>query len=308
MSSNNQNSGLFGLIIAMLLLLSAGLGYCFWDRSQTMLEQSRKAEAEKQALTAEKSAIERSLDSLSNAYTSVRTENETLKGAVTSSAALVRQKEVVIDQIRTTTAKDADALRQQVEELKRAKIEYETIIAALQAENAELKGDNARLADENNRLKGEKTELSGQVEGLAKQLEEQIRKTQSAIFKATAFRVEAERRNDKITAKARRVRLLDISFDLADVPPPHQTPQKLYMVITDDKGVPIASQNPVTATITAPTGPIQISAQQVKTVSLEATQRLTFSYPIEEKLKSGHYVVAIYCDKGLLGASSFKLN
>lgn len=308
MSEQNQNSGIYGIVVSVLLLLAAGLGYFFWDRSQDLMKQSEKIAAEKKALESEKMAVEHSLDSLSNAYSNVRTENETLKGAINSSAALVRQKETAIQQIRSTSAKDLDALRQQVEELKRAKIEYETIISTLQAENAQLKGDNQRLTGENQQLKGEKEQLSGQVQDLGKQLEEQIRKTQSAAFKATSFRVEAERRNDKLTAKAKRVREINVSFDLADVPQPYHGPQKLYMVITDDKGVPIPALNPTKATIQAPSGPIEIMAQQTKAIVLETTQRHTFTYKFDEKLKAGSYVVAIYCDKGLLGASSFKLS
>ncbi len=308
MSENNQNSTVLTIVIGLLLLLSAGLGYFFWNRSQNLLAETKRMETEKKTLEAQKMAIESTLDSLSLAYSSVRTENETLKGTVNSSAALVRQKEMMIADIRTATAKDVETLRQQVEALNRAKIEYETIIASLRAENSQLKGDNARLNSENSQLKGEKAELSGQLEGLGRQLEEQIRKTQSAVFKATAFRVEAERRDDKITSKARRVRQLEVSFDLVGVPEPYQGNQKMYMVITDDKGVHIPSENPTKTTIQAPAGPVQIMAQQTKMVNLEPTQRLTFSYPLEEKLKSGHYVVAIYFDKGLLGASGFRLN
>jgi len=308
MSDNNQNSSIYGIVVTILLLLAAGLGYFFWDRSQDMVRQSEKITAEKSALESEKMAIEQSLDSLSNAYSNARTENETLKGAVNSSAALVRQKETAIQQIRNTSAKDMAALRQQVEDLKRAKIEYETIISTLQAENAQLKGDNQRLTGENTQLKGDKEQLSGQIQDLGKQLEEQIRKTQSAAFKASSFRVEAERRNDKLTAKAKRVREINVSFDLADVPQPYQGPQKLYMVITDDKGVPIPALNPTKATINAPSGSIEIMAQQTKAVVLETTQRMSFAHKFDEKLKAGSYVIAIYCDKGLLGASSFKLS
>lgn len=308
MSENNQNSRLYGIIVSLLLLAAAALGYFFWQKSQTLLAQSEQIEAEKKTLETEKVAIEHSLDSLSTAYGDLRTENETLKGSVSSSAALVREKEAVIQEIKSTSAKDIDALRAQVEELRRAKIEYETIIATLKSENDQLKNANAQLTSENTQLKGEKEQLSGQVQDLGKQLEEQIRKTQSAAFKATAFRVEAERRNDKLTTKARKVREINVSFDLADVPQAYQGPQKLYLVITDDKGNPVPSTNPSKATVYAPTGPVDIIAQQVKSVALETTQRHNFTHKFDDKLRSGNYVVAIYCDKGLLGASSFRLN
>ncbi len=305
--SDNQNSNIYGIIVTLLLLIAAGVGFFFWQKSKTYMADSQRLATEQKALVMEKANVERELDSLSNAYSSLRTENETLNGKVNSTAAIIQQKELVIRQLKTSSAKDLDALRGQVASLQRTKIEYETIVTTLKAENDALKAENSRLSGENNQLRGEKVELSGQVQDLAKQLEEQIRKTQSATFKATSFRVELERRNDKLTTKARRVREVGIFFDLAEVPQAYQGAQKLYMVITDDKGNPVISQNPTKATVYAPTGPVEIMAQQVKAVVLENTQRLSFNYKFDERLKAGNYVVAIYCDKGLLGASSFRL-
>lgn len=272
------------------------------------MAEKEKVEVERHTLEIQKVTVEHELDSLSNAYSSLRTENENLQGRITATAALVEQKENAIKEIKATTAADIAALRNQVAQLQRTKIELETIISTLRIENDSLKAENQRLTGENTELKGANTQLSGQVQDLAKQLEEQIRKTQSANFKATSFRVWTARKNEKLTTKARRIREIDVSFDLADVPEPFQGPQKLYMVITDDKGNPIPSDNPTKATVYAPTGPVEIQAQQVKAAVLESTQRMSFHHKFDEKLKSGNYVVAVYCDKGLLGASSFKLN
>ncbi|TNE58253.1 MAG: hypothetical protein EP344_10220 [Bacteroidetes bacterium] len=305
--SENSNARIYGIVVTILLLLSAGLGWFFWQKSRTMQSQSEERKELLDSLTQVKQNIERELDSLSMAYSDLRTENENLQGKVTNTAALVEQKEITIKQLRATTSKNLKELQDQIADLQKVKTEYETIITVLRQENQQLRQENERLTGENEQLKGEKEQLTGQVTDLAKQLEEQIRKTQSATFKATSFRVEVERRNDKVTAKARRARELLVSFDLADVPQPFQGPQKLYLSITDDKGNPVTAANPVKATIYAPTGPVEIMAQQVKAVVLEPTQRLSFVHKLEDKLKSGNYVAAIYCDKGLLGASSFRL-
>lgn len=306
--SNTQNSRVYGFVVTALLALAFVLGLFFWKQSRNYLAEKEKAEAERQELVVQKATFERALDSLANAYSSLRTENENLQGRVTSTAALVAEKENTIRQIKATTARDVNALRQQVAQLERTKIELETIISALRIENDSLKAENERLSGENAELKGANTQLSEQVDDLAKQLAEQIRKTQSASFKATSFKVWTARKNEKLTTKARRSREIDVSFDLADVPEPFQGAQKLYMVITDDKGKPVAHPNPTVATVYAPTGPVEIQAQQVKAVVLGETQRLSFHHKFDEKLKAGSYVVAIYCDKGLLGASSFRLN
>lgn len=306
--SENQNSRVYSIVVTALLIISAILGYFFWQKSRNMISESQERQATLDSLTQVKTTIESDLDSLSMAYSNLRTENESLQGKVTNTAAIIEQKEITIKQIKASSAKNLEELRKQVADLQAAKREYETIVTVLRQENEQLKAENARLTGENEQLKGEKQQLSGQVTDLAKQLEEQIRKTQSATFKASSFRVEVERRNDKLTTKARRARELLVSFDLADVPQPYQGPQKLYLVITDDKGVPIAAKNPTKTTVYAPTGPVEIMAQQVKQVVLESTQRMSFAHQLEDKLKAGNYVVAIYCDKGLLGASSFRVS
>lgn len=306
--SDNQNSSVYGIIIALLLLLSGAIGWFFWQKSQAFLAEKEKLEQEQKDLIRQKDAIVSSLDSLSLAYSDLRTENETLKGTVSSTNEIIQKKEITIRQVREEAARDLGQLREQVAMLQKTKVEYETIIAALKSENEQLKAEIARLTGENTQLKGEKDELNVQMKDLAKQLEEQIRKTHSATFKATSFKIELERRNDKLTSKARRVREIQVSFDLTNVPQNYQGAQQLYLVIQDEKGNPIVCKNPTKATVEAPAGTVEIVAQEVKKVQVENTQRLTFNHKFDERLKAGNYVVSVYCDRGLLGVSSFRLS
>jgi myosin heavy subunit len=306
--SDNQNSRIYSIIIAVLLLLSATLGWFFWQKSRALKEVSKEKEELVTALTAEKERLSLALDSLSLAYSDLRLENENLQGEVSASAELVQKKEIVIKQIKAQNTKDLQALRAQIAELQKVKSDLELIVNNLRLENQQLRSENERLTTENSDLKGRNTQLNEKVTDLAKQLEEQIRKTQSASFRATAFRVEVGKKSEKLTTKARRAKGVLVTFDLADVPAAYQGAQKLYLVITDDKGNPVPSTNPVKATVYAPSGPVEIIAQEVKGVNLETTQRLSFSHKFDDRLKAGNYVVGIYCDKGLLGASSFRVS
>jgi regulator of replication initiation timing len=305
--SDNQNSRTYGIVVTILLLLAAGLGFFFWQKSKNYLEENERMEKERVALESEKNAISASLDSMTNAYSALRTENESLQGRVATSAQQVQQKEAVIRQIKASSAKDLNELRAQVEELKKTKIELETIITGLRLENDQLKAQVEQLTADNAELKGANTDLTGQVQDLAKQLEAQIKKTQSATFKATSFSVQCERRGDKLTTRAKKAREIFVSFDLADVPQVYQGEQKLYMAMTDDKAIPVMSKNPTKVTVNAPAGPVDITAQEVKDVNLTSVQRVTFTHRFDERLKPGNYVVGIYCDRGLLGSATFRL-
>ena len=305
--NTTSSSRIYGIIVTLLLLLSAGIGFYFWQQSKNSLADKNAKVKEIEALTLQKSSLSQSLDSLTLAYGDLRVENESLTSRVASSAGLVQQKEGAIRQIKQQASKDLENLRAQVLELQKTKSELETIIAVLKTENSQLKAENQNLKDQNLQLQTDKTQLTGQVTDLSKQLEDQIKKTQSAVFKASSFKVEILRKN-KTTGTARRARDLQISFDLTDVPAAYQGQQTLYMVIVDENGKPIASINPTKKTINAPAGNVEIIAQQTKQVELTNTQRLSFNHKLEDRLKKGNYVVAIYCDKGLLGASSFRLS
>ncbi|MGI9159557.1 MAG: hypothetical protein ACR2K1_07380, partial [Saprospiraceae bacterium] len=177
--NNNQNARIYGIIIAILLLLSGTLGWFFWQKSQALKEVSKEKAELVAALTLEKERLAQSLDSLNLAYSDLRTENENLQGEVSASAALVQKKEIIIKQIKAQNTKDLQLLRAQIVELQKTKTDMEQIINNLRMENQQLRSENERLATENTDLKGQNTKLSSQVTDLAKQLEDQIRKTQS---------------------------------------------------------------------------------------------------------------------------------
>lgn len=305
---NNQKSVIFYTAALLLVLTAGATGFYFFRKANAAAIENNRLGAEVQALYLEKAMIESQLDSLNNAYNGLRTENEELRGRESSTAALIAQKEAAVKKIKTQTQRERNDLRKQIEDLRRVKIEYETLIAALRSENEQLKAENARLTDENSQLRGQNTDLSGKMDDLAKRLEEQIRKTQSARFKATSFRVEVGRRSEKLTVRAKKAREINVSFDLIDVPEQYRGPQKLYLVIADEKGQPVYSANPTKVTVQTPTGSLPIIAQQTKAVSLGESQRFSFAYKVDERLKPGNYVVAVYCESGLLGASSFRLS
>lgn len=305
--SDQRNARVLGVTGVLLLLFVSGLAFFFWKKANSAEMEINRQSAELQGLELEKSMIERSLDSLNISYLNVKLENEDLLGKMAASTDLITQKDAAIKKIKSQNKRDLNALRKQVEELRKIKIEYETIITTVKTENEQLKEANQRLTGENSQLRTENTDLSGRMQNLAKQLEDQIRKTQSASFKATSFRVEVARKGEKLTARAKKAREIFVSFDLASVPENYRGAQKLYLVVTDVNGRPVASPNPTKTNVQSPTGQVPIIAQQVKQVSLNETQRLSYSYNLDERLQSGNYVVAIYCESGLLGASSFRL-
>jgi predicted RNase H-like nuclease (RuvC/YqgF family) len=302
-----ERQRLYTLLALLLLLLAAALGWFLWNKSQSYLVEKNKAVAMFDSLTVVKSRLETEVDSLQFSYDALHAENTNLQGAMASATRNLREKDAALAAMKASSSSDIAGLNAQIESLMKAKTEFETVIGLLQQENQVLKSENTELKGQNQTLTSENLQLSNEVSGLAKKLEDQIRATQSAVFKATSFRVEVERKNDKLTARAKKARELAISFDLSGVPQPMQGQQKLYLSISDEYGKPITGQANAVVSIEAPAQKINITSQANKLVVLGETQRINFNYILDERLSKGNYVVAIYCEKGLLGATSVRL-
>ncbi len=298
----------WAIIATLLWFLTAGFFLVSWNKGRAAQEQVMSQEQFISSLEKEKSRLNAELDSLSASYTHTRAENDSLHGAVAKSERIVQEKLALIHQLRKQHTRNTQDLQHQVAQMQQAKTELETVLALLRAENEQLRAENTRLTGENEQLKGDKEQLTSQVDDLTEKLADQIRQTQSAKFKATSFKVEVEKRGDKQTTRAKRVREIMVSFDLADVPVPYRGVQTLYLVISNDKGIPLSSINPIKVTIDAPGGTIPIIAQQSKNVNIVQTQRLVFHHKLDERLTKGQYLASIYCNSGLLGVSGFRLS
>ena len=294
-------AGNIALIAIILLLLAGGAGIWSWSQ----LNENRASQARQQAVMVDslmqvKSGLESNLDQLERSFSNLSADNNWLSEQLATATNIIAQKDSVILEVKNQQLRNETALRTQVQRLQTVKDRYEAIIAVLNQQNADLAGENSRLH-------GATDLLSAQLSELGQQLEAQIRRNLSAQYKATSFRLDLVRRNDKLTVRARRTRELNLHFELNGVPPNYQGNQPLYLVITDDQGVPIASRNPVQLTLNTEKGAVAIIAQATQMQNVMENQSIALAYPLEDRLKKGTYVVSIYSAKGLLGVAGFRL-
>lgn len=301
----NSRQGLTIIIVALLLLLmgTAYWGYTTHQAKKALTEQNEQLNQQMGDLTALKDNLQNEVDSLQNAYASLAEENESLQGSVTDAQKKIAEKQAVIRRLKKQTAASNNSLQAQIQELLGVKTELEASIKNLQVENDSLLALTGQLTADLAQAKTENEALAN----LNKTIQEELKRLTLANFKASAFRVEVEKRRPKATAKARRAKRLQVSFDLTGVVPQYQGVRPLYLVVTDDKGTPIKAENPIMAKVNVNNSMMDIQAVKEQDVNIGENQRLSFSYDLEQKLKSGYYRVAVYTDIGLLGAASFRL-
>ena len=193
----------------------------------------------------------------------------------------------------------------QIEDLLEVRAQLEEQIIDIQAENDSLRRRNVALQNELSGTRNDRDALARLNESMQREIEALTLDN----FKATAFQVEALRGSrDRLTTRGRRTQRIKVEFDLADVPPEYQGLRTLYLVITDEAGTPISTENAIAATATVNGAIMNLRAQEAREYNIEASQRISFVHERGSRLDEGYYRAQVFTDVGLLGASSFHLD
>lgn len=301
----NSRQGLTILLIFLLLLLfGVGFwGYSNYSAKKSMAATNKELNEKVGDLSSLRDNLEHQVDSLQQAYATLAQENESLQGSMAAAQEKIAAQTATINKYKKQGSSEAASLKDQIQQLLKAKALLEASISDLQEENDSLRMLTGQLTADLATAKSENEALAS----LNHTIQDELKRLTLANFKATAFRVEVEKKRPKATAKSRRAKRVLVSFDLTGVVPQYRGVRPLYLVITDDKGTPIKTENPIHAKANVNGQEMDLIAVKQQEVNVVENQRLSFSHDLEEKLKSGYYRVAVYTDIGLLGASSFRL-
>lgn len=297
-----------GLIILAVILGVLLIGAAIWGVTQNRAKNQLKAENTEltgtvEELEALRADLVREVDSLQQEYTILAEQNTELQGSLSEAQEKVAATEAALANAKARSSSEINGLRAEIQQLMALKAELQSNISAVQAENDSLRAVTGILEADLSAARDENQALAN----LNQSIQSEVERLTLSNFKATAFQVDLERGNEKVTAKARRARTIRISFDLTDVPPKYQGLRTLYLTIADEQGTPIQAANPVKAQTVVNNQTMDIIAVKAKDVDITANQRLSFVYDLEDKLKAGYYRVGVYTDIGMLGASSIRL-
>jgi hypothetical protein len=128
-----------------------------------------------------------------------------------------------------------------------------------------------------------------------------------AGFTADNFSIVAQRKNDKLTAKASKADLINVAFEISDVPEDYSRSHDIYLVITDFEGVPVQKVASSSAQIRTADNVMQIQAADTEKVTVRGNQSMKMTIDPIEDLEPGMYNLMVYADNGFLGATGFQL-
>ena len=306
-------------IIAILLGLLF-LGSLFWGISRNSAVAELEAtntsiSGEVDQLQVLRTRLEKQVDSIAVEYEAAAATNVELKGELAAAQKSAQAAMASMRQAQRKSKNDTDVayqMRLQIEDLINARAMIETNLAELQAENQVLRKENVALRQNLSEAKTQNYQLSRtakNLENMNRSMESEIEALSLGAFKATAMQVDLLKgsRGTKVTANASRARRVNVSFDLTDVPEKYLGVRPIYLVLTDQAGTPVMSENPVRAKAVVNGSKMDIVALEGRDVNIERNQRLSFTHELDDKLEAGVYRAQIFTDVGFLGATNVNL-
>ena len=298
-----QGLTILAVILGILLIIAAIWGFNQNSKRKALESQNAQLTGTVEDLEELRTDLLQEVDSLQQEFSLLAEQNGQLQGSLASAQETIAKTEVALRNAKAQSSTEINGLRAEIQKLLALKTQLESNINAVQAENDSLRIVTGMLEADLGVARDENQTLAN----LNKSIQEEVNRLTLANFKASAFQVDLEQKNEKVTTKARRVRTIRTSFDLTNVPAEYQGLRTLYLVITDDKGTPVPATNPIKAQTVANNQKMDIIAVKAKDVDITENQRLSMVYDLEDKLSAGYYRVAIYTDIGLLGASSLRV-
>ncbi|ULQ54213.1 hypothetical protein [Flavihumibacter fluvii] len=297
-----------GLIIA---LLAAGLlgtwGYLLWNNNKN--EQTiQQKEATISQVTDEKTELQRNFDASLARLDSVTGNNNALEGKLTEKNSEITKLKGEIRSI--LNKKNATAA-----ELAKAKAliaEMNEKVAGLEQEVARLTTENAQLNTDLTAEKGKTTQLTTDL-ATTTTAKQELEKTVDIASTLNAYNIaitpinEKKSGKEKVTATAKRVDKLVVSFDVDNRIAPAGTAD-VYVLVTGPDGKPVSQEALGSGTFTTReegdkpfTAKVPVKIETSKKVAVE------FALKQPENFQKGNYKIEIYHNGFKIGEGTREL-
>ncbi len=273
-----------GITLPLLVILTVGTIY-YWDKSNDLAREKNQMDAKANSLELTRNNLEKDNRHLGNRLDSAQKANQTLTVEVTEVNSLLSRKNARVSELQqrnTLLQSEGSSLQNQLEDVTR---------------------QFNRVSEEHQLAVTQNDELNHQVTVLNEQLQTMAPRK---VLTADGFKVELLKRNDKLTAKAKKVDDLIISFN---VPKEMglQGIQEVFLTISDSQNNAFRPAERTEA-IDAPGSNGMLPVHAAKTVDFSKNaQGITLSVEDIEKLKPGKYRAWAFTRHAYLGAVEFEV-
>lgn len=283
-----------GVVTVLLLTAIAGTGVLY-ERQTGLKGGLNKEKLTSEKLLSEKLLLDKEIFKLNIELTAINEKNNHLGNQLEESTSKAAEQANALANLQKENT-NLKGLAKEVSALKLLRDQ-------LQAEIADLKEANFNLKQANEQI-GQAIAL---LEAENKALKEKLKNT--AVLRAGNFRIDVLRKNtQKQTVKARRTRVVAVSFDLPETSMASMGKTKVYLVLTSPNGQPVSDGKETAKTVYPEGVKTEITPSATHEADLgKGPQRLTITFEPTENMVEGIYKVALYTDEIYLGNSQFRL-
>jgi DNA repair exonuclease SbcCD ATPase subunit len=298
------------VVMAVLFVLASGAAIYFYNQSTD--EQSQKLSL-KSELDETRTSLEGELSNLETDYNVQVTENDSLSVAIEERVKEVNELQTKIKSMRgqlASSKSNAKEIKAKLAKLEELKTELEGEIDGLKEQNVQLAEANSALNSDLEMSRQEATQLNAQVASLTQRneaLHNRLTVLAPAGYRADNFSVSIEKRNNKLTSKAKRADEIRIAFDLDNVPQENQGDSEIYVAVMTLQGQPVTAFATSMVSVPSIEQQLKVEVADVQQIQLKNNQRMKVSLKPNNDLEAGDYNLMVYSDTGYLGSTGFSL-
>jgi len=295
-------------IFGVLFLAALVFGGVFYSKYSQSVHHANDLGTE---LDNTRTQLQGELATLNTQYSDQIAVNDTLSSDLKTKVAEVEDLKVRIAKARKelkTSLANNEEIKSRLSQMEELKVALENDIVNLKQENQSLAQGNVDLNTELAQTKDQVNTLNKQVMSITsanEKLTSKLKTVAPAGFRADNFTVTSETKNNKITAKSKKIDEITVSFDLNNIPEEYQGNREIYLVLTQFNGNPVTSVPGKDVNLKFGEQPVKVHAADLEKVNLKGRQSMTMSFEPTDNLTPGTYNLMVYADSGYLGSTGF---
>lgn len=294
-------------VIAIAAAIYMGVNSNFF-KSETERLQDELTE-----LNATRDTLEGDLAEMETSYDTQIAVNDSLSFEIEERVQEVEGLKQRLSSVRSQLANskaNTEEIKARLAKIEALKAELEADIVNLKEENQELLASSDELSTELAAQKAQVANLNEKVADLTEanqKISEHLYRVAPAGYRADNFSVAFEKRNDKLTSKAKKIDEIRVSFSLDNVPADKQGNGALYLTLTNVLGETVAEVPASEVMVKGRMENLKINAVDAKEVKLQQTQSVDMVVRADKNLEEGEYNLLVFSDHGYLGSTGFVL-
>lgn len=274
-------------VAAVVLLLATLIGtFSLYNSGKSLKNSLNDEKLKTEIMLSEKLALQKEIDNFRNQINSLNGKNADLDKLLAQATKKLNEKQAELNKIVKDNSNIA-SLKKQIEELNKLKQDFENEMLAMNEKIRKLSKENGEMDETIAALQKENKMLSENLDILSSMV-------------ADDYLVEASKKNDKLTAKAKQTKNMSLTFNV-----PNNIVSNISFKITKPDGKRVEGKDSdITYNVVEENETLLASTTDKE---IKVSRKIVMNYSPKEKLKPGIYKIEMYNEDRYIGTCNVKL-